>query len=136
MRRKIIKLAAFFLAQGITSAYAGLPMPPAPPSVDQVINGLPKPGVYGRIEFGSLPPPPVLYPQPTVIVRQPRPVAVEPIYLHVPPGHAKHWDKHCRKYNACNRPVYFVKSEEYDSDYGHHHKKKKHKHKHHGHDDD
>ena len=25
--------------------------------------------------------------------------------------------KHCHKYNACNRPVYFVKSQEYDDDY-------------------
>jgi len=27
-----------------------------------------------------------------------------PVYLHVPPGHAKNWRKHCREYNACNRP--------------------------------
>jgi len=132
MRNLIIKLAALSLTQGISVAYAGLP---SPPPVEQVIHGLPTPGVYGRIEFGTLPPPPVLYPQPVVIVKQPRPTPVEPIYLHVPPGHAKHWDKHCRKYNACNRPVYFVKSEEYNPDYGHH-KKSKHKHKHHDHDDD
>ena len=50
-----------------------------------------------------------------VIVREPRPL--QPVYLHVPPGHAKKWDKHCHKYNACNRPVYFVKSREYDPDY-------------------
>ena len=32
-----------------------------------------------------------------------------PLYLHVPPGHAKKWSQHCARYNACNRPVYFVK---------------------------
>ena len=68
-----------------------------------------QPGVYGRIEIGSAPPP-VLYPQP-VIIAQPRVVVaqpVQPLYLYVPPGHAKKWSKHCQKYNACARPVYFV----------------------------
>src|SRR2546425_10235251 len=34
-----------------------------------------------------------------VVVAEP----VQPIYLHVPPGHAKHWRKHCHEYNACDR---------------------------------
>ena len=38
----------------------------------------------------------------------------EPLYLHVPPGHAKHWRKHCHEYHACDRPVYFVRSAEYE----------------------
>ncbi|MDH4062365.1 MAG: hypothetical protein OEU94_16275 [Aquincola sp.] len=68
-----------------------------------------EPGVYGRIEIGSAPPPPVLYPQPVLI----RPVPVvaappPPLYLYVPPGHAKNWGKYCYRYNACARPVYFV----------------------------
>jgi len=68
-----------------------------------------EPGVYGRIEIGNMPPPPVLYPQPVII----RPVQVvsappPPLYLYVPPGHAKNWGKHCYRYNACARPVYFV----------------------------
>ncbi|HET9977958.1 MAG TPA: hypothetical protein VFQ20_11005 [Burkholderiaceae bacterium] len=68
-----------------------------------------EPGVYGRIEIGNAPPP-LLYPQP-VIITQPRVVVAQPpqpLYLYVPPGHAKKWDKHCHKYNACARPVYFV----------------------------
>src|SRR5262245_49130324 len=81
-----------------------------------VIAGEVKPGVYGRVEFGNAPPPVLVYPQPVVIVREPHPL--QPVYLHVPPGHAKKWSKHCHKYNACNRPVYFVKSAEYDPDYG------------------
>ena len=73
------------------------------------------PGVYGRIDVRNRPPPPVLYPQPVIIVEQPR--RAQPIYLHVPPGHARNWSKHCRKYDACGVPVYFVKSAEYEPGY-------------------
>jgi hypothetical protein len=73
------------------------------------------PGVYGRVDLRNRPSPPILYPQPVVIVRQP--VAVAPVYMHVPPGHAKNWSKHCHKYSACNQPVYFVKSAEYEPGY-------------------
>ena len=96
------------LALGISNAHAQY--------ANVVIGGEIRPGVYGRVEIGNTPPPPLLYAQPVVIVRDRR--YVEPVYLHVPPGHAKKWDKHCHKYNACYRPVYFVKSVEYDPDYG------------------
>ncbi len=71
-----------------------------------------EPGVYGRIEIGTgAPPPPVIYRQP-VVIAQPVVVAPQPpLYLYVPPGHAKKWGKHCHKYDACGRPVYFVKEE-------------------------
>lgn len=78
------------------------------------IGGEISPGVYGSIDIGNRPPPPLVYPQPVVIVQQPAVVHAAPIYLHVPPGHAKKWSKHCHKYQACNRPVYFVRSAEYD----------------------
>jgi hypothetical protein len=86
-------------------------------SVSGVISGQVVPGVYGQVVFGNAPPPPVVYQQPVLVA--PPPVVVggppmEPIYLHVPPGHAKHWSKHCHEYHACNRPVYFVRSEEYE----------------------
>lgn len=67
-----------------------------------------EPGVYGRIEIGNMPPPPVLYPQPVIIARPTVVVAQPPMYLYVPPGHAKDWSKHCGRYNACARQVYFV----------------------------
>jgi hypothetical protein len=51
-----------------------------------------------------------------------------PVYVHVPPGHARNWRRHCHRYNACGHPVYFVKSAEYEPGYG-----KKKKHHHHGH---
>jgi hypothetical protein len=76
-----------------------------------------QPGFYGRIDVGNFPPPLVVYPEPVII--QPVPVGVvrQPIYLHVPPGHAKDWRKHCRKYNACGQPVYFVQEDWYNDVY-------------------
>lgn len=70
--------------------------------------GINQPGVYGRIDIGNMPPPPVILPQPVII--QPAPIAVvrQPVYLYVPPGHQKNWAKHCARYAACGQPVYFV----------------------------
>jgi hypothetical protein len=67
-----------------------------------------QPGVYGRIDIGNLPPPPVVYPQPVVIAPTPVAVYQRPVYLYVPPGHQKNWGKHCSRYAACGQPVYFV----------------------------
>ncbi len=67
-----------------------------------------QPAYYGRIEIGSLPPPQLVYAQPIVIEPVPAGVVRQPIYLHVPPGHAKHWAAHCGRYNACGQPVFFV----------------------------
>ncbi len=82
------------------------------------------PGLYGQINIGGdipVPPAPeLILPRPIVAV----PVAVVPggsppvpLYLHVPPGHEKHWAKHCREYNACGRPVYFVSDRWYNEVY-------------------
>lgn len=92
-------------------AYAGTPI------INLSVGGEISPGVYGQVQFGNGPPPPVLYAQPQIIAPPPPNVVLEPLYLHVPPGHAKHWAKHCREYNACGRPVYFVKSAEYEPGY-------------------
>ena len=80
-----------------------------------IISSDVRPGIYGRVDIGGAPPPLLVYPEPVIVIRQPQSVQVQPIYLHVPPGHAKHWSKHCREYNACGLPVYFVKSAEYES---------------------
>jgi hypothetical protein len=77
-----------------------------------------QPGFYGRIDVGSFPRPEVLYPTPVVVAHVPAGMQPPPpIYLNVPPGHAKHWSKHCHQYNACGRPVYFVKNQWYDHVY-------------------
>lgn len=88
-------------------------------SLHVMLSGEVAPGVYGQVQFGNEPRPPIVYAQPMVI--EPQPVQLAPIYLHVPPGHAKNWRKHCHEYNACNRPVYFVRSAEYEPDYQRHH---------------
>ena len=73
------------------------------------------PGVYGRVEIGTGGPPPLVYAEPVIIARPAPTVHLQPVYLHVPPGHAKNWGKHCKRYNACGQPVYFVRSAEYDN---------------------
>ena len=81
--------------------------------------GINQPGVYGRVDFGNMPPPPVILPQPVIIA----PVAVQrpPMYLYVPPGHQKNWAKHCGRYGACGQPVYFVQESWVRERYEHEH---------------
>jgi hypothetical protein len=103
-------------------------------SVNAVITGEVVPGVYGQVVLGNRPPPPLVYTQPMIV--QPAPVVMggpplEPLYLHVPPGHAKNWRKHCHEYHACDRPVYFVRSAEYEPGY-----RPERKHEDHGHHDE
>jgi hypothetical protein len=88
-------------------------------NIHVVLSGEVAPGVYGQVQLGNEPRPPLVYAQPMLI--EPQPVAAAPVYLHVPPGHAKNWRKHCHEYNACNRPVYFVRSAEYEPDYARRH---------------
>lgn len=76
-----------------------------------------QPGFYGQIDIAQGPQPQLVYPQPVVIRRAPEFVSAPPIYLHVPPGHEKHWSKHCAQYNACGRPVYFVRDDWYNNEY-------------------
>jgi hypothetical protein len=76
-----------------------------------------QPGFYGQINIGNLPPPQVIFAQPVILQRVPQYVSVPAIYMHVPPGHEKHWSKHCAEYNACGRPVYFVRNDWYETVY-------------------
>jgi hypothetical protein len=72
-----------------------------------------QPGYYGQINIGDAPEPPqLIYAKPVVIERDPH-YAGPALYLRVPVGYEKHWEKHCREYNACGRPVYFVRDEWY-----------------------
>lgn len=74
-----------------------------------------EPGFYGRIDIGGFPQPRVVYRDPIVVERIP--VGRPPIYLRVPPGHAKNWRKHCREYRACGERVYFVQDNWYSQEY-------------------
>lgn len=88
-----------------------------------------EPGFYGRIDIGDAPKPDVIYAEPLVVYKRPSRVHVEPLYLRVPPGYEKHWRKHCHEYDACGRPVYFVRDTWYERTYAsRHHEHDSHRH--------
>ena len=74
-----------------------------------------EPSFYGRIELGDAPAPRFINQEPIIIERggEPQP----PLYVHVPPGYERHWRRHCREYDACNRPVFFVTDDWYRNSY-------------------
>ena len=72
-----------------------------------------QPGFYGRIDIGDFPPPQLINARPVVIIPPRRTGVQEPIYLRVPPGHAKRWKQYCSRYDACGRPVHFVQDRWY-----------------------
>lgn len=74
-----------------------------------------QPGFYGHIDIGDFPRPRLIYAEPRIIIRGGP--GGPPMYLHVPPGHTKNWSKHCSRYNACGRPVYFVQESWYNDVY-------------------
>ena len=78
------------------------------------------PGVYGQLTIGGDVPTPELI-MPRAVIAVPSRVVVAtpppPLYLHVPPGHERHWARHCAEYNACGRPVYFVSDRWYHDVY-------------------
>ena len=100
---KRILCAALFgaLAQGAMAADVGVSI------------SIGDPNFYGRIDIGNFPRPVLIQPQPMIIQPAPYGVVRQPLYLRVPPGHAKNWRKHCARYNACGYPVYFVRDNWY-----------------------
>jgi hypothetical protein len=105
-------LKSFFVSLAFISASA--PTSAADVGVSVSIG---QPGFYGRIDIGDYP-----YPQPRVIYSRPiiieRQLEVyEPLYLRVPPGHAKNWKRYCGRYAACGRQVYFVQDSWYRNEY-------------------
>jgi hypothetical protein len=106
MKAKII--VASLLALSFTSAFAA--------DVGVSIN-IGQPGFYGRIDIGDYPQPQLIYRQPVIVERPVRYVESAPVYLRVPPGHAKNWSKHCRAYHACGQRVYFVQDRWYTNEY-------------------
>jgi len=100
-------------AQGATAADVGVSI------------GIGDPNFYGRIDIGNFPRPVLMYPRPVLI--RPAPHAAAPLYLRVPPGHARDWRRHCGRYDACGVPVYFVQdgwyrnvyAPRYQAGYGH-----------------
>jgi hypothetical protein len=108
MRQWFMGLAAMGVLTGAGVARAG------DLGINVIVSGQVAPGIYGQVQLGNAAPP-LVYAQPVLIEQQDRPPP--PVYLHVPPGHAKNWRRYCREYNACNRPVYFVRSAEYEPNF-------------------
>jgi hypothetical protein len=104
----------FFLAAVVASATAGFSAASLAADVNLSVR-IGDPNFFGRIDIGGYPPPPLLYREPLIVER----IAErrEPVYLRVPPGHAKHWSRHCHRYHACGERVYFVKDDWYRNDY-------------------
>lgn len=102
-KRRALVLAAFGAAlfPAIAAAQVGVSV------------NIGQPGFYGQINIGDFPRPQVIYSQPVVIDPVPESYG-QPMYLRVPPGHAKHWAKHCAEYNACGHQVYFVSDDWYN----------------------
>ena len=140
MRKILLSLTGILMLQISPISHAG------GVDVNVILAGEVQPGVYGRVELGNAPRPQVVYARPRVVEH--RYIREEPIYLHVPPEHARHWDRHCRYYGACGRPVYFVRSVEYEPGFNRreydrrehehhdHHDDDRHDHDRHDHDDD
>ena len=101
----IATMLAAFVAPATAAADVGLSI-----SVGQ-------PGFYGQINIGDYPRPRLMYSRPVVVAPPAYGVAPPPIYLHVPPGQARHWRYYCSRYNACGRPVYFVQDYWYNNVY-------------------
>jgi hypothetical protein len=103
MKKKLLLLALACTASVAIGADIGVSV-----SVGQ-------PGFYGQIDIGDYPQPQLLYRQPIYV--DPYGRGRPPIYMHVPPGHAKNWRKHCQQYNACGERVYFVQDQWYQREY-------------------
>ena len=103
MKRTILAAALIASATSVFAADVGVSI-----TVGQ-------PGFYGHIDIGDFPRPRLIYAEPRLIIRGGP--GGPPMYLHVPPGHAKNWSKHCSRYNACGSPVYFVQESWYNDVY-------------------
>jgi hypothetical protein len=108
LQQGVQTMRAFF----ILAALACVPAMAADVAVSVSIG---EPGFYGQIDIGTFPRPRLLFPTPIVIQRVE--VVRAPLYLRVPPGHEKHWDRHCAEYNACGAPVYFIEDGWYNTVY-------------------
>lgn len=109
------KLVALAFAAGIVGT--------AVPSIAQVSIsvGIHQPGAYGRIGIGDLPPAALVLPQPVIIDRPRVALRPAPVYLYVPTEYQRNWRRYCGHYQACGRPVYFVRDEWVRERYEHEH---------------
>jgi hypothetical protein len=74
-----------------------------------------QPGFYGQLDIGGYGPPQVVYRQPVLVER--RNWYPAPVYVRAPAYQYGNWRRYCGLYNACARPVYFVKDDWYRNVY-------------------
>lgn len=79
-----------------------------------------EPGFYGQIDIGSVGQPRLVNSRPTVLESRYR--NEQPLYLRVPAAHAGNWRRYCTRYDACQRPVYFVRDDWYRNVYAPHYR--------------
>lgn len=109
MKTRLFRIfsAGFAVFTGLALA----PMQAQAVNISIGVGGEVLPGVYGSVNIDNGRYPALVYAEPLIVTRPSRILA--PVYLHVPPGHLKKWDRYCSRYGACSRPVYFVKSRDY-----------------------
>jgi len=105
---KALKSGLLALAVGVLSAGAAH----AQAYVNLTVGGPMAPGVYGQISVGSNPAPPIINAAP-VVIGQPV-FGAPPMYLYVSAVESRNWGRYCHRYQACGRPVYFVRVDERD----------------------
>jgi hypothetical protein len=79
-----------------------------------------EPGFYGQIDVGGYGRPSLIYSEPVVLA--PRYRSYSPVYVRAPRDHYRNWGRYCGRYNACSRPVYFVRDEWYSNVYAPRHR--------------
>jgi hypothetical protein len=102
MKKLLIALALGAAAASATPAFADV----------GISIRIGEPGFYGQLDIGShYGRPAIINSRPVIITRGYRYAA--PVYVRVPAGHQRNWKKYCGRYDACGRPVYFVRDEWY-----------------------
>jgi hypothetical protein len=134
-QRKVLIMTKLSIAALAATMIGGILAGPACAADVGISINIGEPGFYGQLNIGDFPQPSVIYSQPVLIERTSGYASRPPIYLRVPPGHEKHWQKYCGQYDACGRPVYFVRDDWYQHTYApryREHNNGKHGDEHHG----
>ena len=98
---KALTKAALMLGLALSAAAAQ-----AQVYIGASVNGVLAPGVFGRVDIGTLGGTPPLYSaQPVYVQRVPQ---AAPLYIYAAPYERANWRRYCGRYDACGAPVYFV----------------------------
>ncbi len=71
------------------------------------------PNYYGRLSPVGLAVPSVYNVRPIAVQPRRWGPPLQPLYLRVPAGERANWSRYCRRYGACQAPVYFVQDRWY-----------------------